>query len=253
MTTTTATDGGRRAQASRIRGDYVGLRVCLWLVLVYCGFGLVGFAVLAGFWPPPGEDLGAVAIKDYFVSHHTGITVGMILMAFGGPFYFAWSAALSKIIGRIEGPMGVLSTIELVGGLLTALVTFTPATIWITASLRAQERSPETVHLLYDFGWMFFDTTFACSSLQSFALGVAILRDRRAEPLLPRWVASIAFMTGLSYFPLLVMPLVRTGPFAWDGLISFWLVFVMFFVMIAVVTPYALRALRRLEADDLRR
>ncbi|HWU20002.1 MAG TPA: hypothetical protein VN088_00640 [Nocardioides sp.] len=237
--------------AERIRGDYLTLRIALLLVLAYVVLGLVGFAVLAGFWPPPGEDLDAAGIAAYFVQHHTGITVGMILMAAAGPFYFPWSVALSKIIGRIEGPMGALSSVELVGGLLTALVTFTPATIWLTASFRVHERSPETIHTLYDFGWMFFDTTFVCSTLQSFALGVAILRDRRDVPLLPRWTAYVAFMTGLSYVPLTVMPLVRTGPFAWSGLISFWVVFVMFFVMIAVITPYAYRALRRLEAEDI--
>jgi hypothetical protein len=237
--------------ADQIRGDYLTTRISLLLVIAYVVLGLVGFAVMAGFWPPPGENLDAAGITAYFVRHHTGITIGMIMMAAAGPFYMPWSVALSKIIRRIEGPMGSLSSIELMGGLLTALVTFTPATIWLTASFRIHERSPETIHTLYDFGWIFFDTTFVCSTLQSFALGVAILRDRRAQPLLPRWTAYVAFMTGIAYVPLVIMPMVRTGPFAWSGLISFWVVFVMFFVMIAVITPYAHRALRRLEAEDL--
>jgi hypothetical protein len=237
--------------AARTRGDYLTLRVALWLVLAYVGLGLIGFVAFAGFWPPPAESLDAAAISAYFHEHHRNITIGMILMAAGSPFYYAWSATLSKIIGRIEGPMGVLSTLELLGGLLTALVTFTPATIWITASFRVEERSAESIHLLYDFGWMFFDTTFVCSLIQSFALGVAILRDRRAEPLFPKWVAWVAFLTGASFVPLTMMPLFMTGPFAWNGLISFWVVFVMFFVMIACVTPYAHRALGRLEQEDL--
>lgn len=237
--------------ADRTRGDYATLRVALWLVAGYVGLGLLGFVGFAGFWPPPGESLDAAAIASYFHAHHDGITIGMILMAAGSPCYYAWSAAISKIIGRIEGPMGSLSTLELLGGLLTALVTFTPATIWITAAFRVEERSAESIHLLYDFGWMFFDTTFVCSLLQSFALGAAILRDRRTEPLFPRWVAWVAFLTGASYLPLTMMPLMKTGPFAWNGLISFWVVFVMFFVMIACVTPYAHRALRTLEREDL--
>ncbi|HWJ82508.1 MAG TPA: hypothetical protein VNS55_09750 [Nocardioides sp.] len=235
----------------RTRGDYLTLRIALWLVVAYVGLGLLGFVAFAGFWPPPAESLGAAEISAYFHEHSTSITIGMILMAVGSPFYYAWSAALSKIIGRIEGPMGVLSTLELLGGLLTALVTFTPATIWITASFRVEDRSPESIHLLYDFGWMFFDTTFVCSLIQSFALGAAILRDRREEPLFPSWVGWLAFLTGASYLPLTLMPLLKTGPFAWNGLISFWVVFVIFFVLIACVTPYAHRALRRLEREDV--
>ncbi|MCV7226486.1 hypothetical protein [Mycolicibacterium komossense] len=45
-----------------LRADFRMLRVAIWSVVVYCGLGLVGFAVLAGFWPPPAEYLGAAEI-----------------------------------------------------------------------------------------------------------------------------------------------------------------------------------------------
>lgn len=232
-----------------LRADFRMLHVATWSVVAYCGLGLVGFAVLAGFWPPPAEYLGAVDIAAYFREHETTIRIGMVMMAMGAPFYFVWSAALSKIIGRIEGPMGVLSTVELLGGLLTAIVTLVPPTIWLTAALRADTRTDESIQLFYDFGWIFFDLTFICSVLQSVALGLAILRDRRPTPLFPRWVAWLAFLVAATYFPLAFVPFFRDGLFAWHGLISFWAVFVMFFVLIAVVTPYALKALRTLEAE----
>jgi hypothetical protein len=232
-----------------LRADFRMLRVAIWSVVVYCGLGLVGFAVLAGFWPPPAEYLGAAEIATYFREHETAIRIGMVMMAMGAPFYFVWSAGLSKIISRIEGPMGVLSTIELLGGLLTAIVTLVPPTIWLTAALRAGTRTDGAIQLFYDFGWIFFDLTFMCSVLQSIALGLAILRDRRPMPLFPRWVAWVAFLVAATYFPLIFVPFFRDGPFAWHGLISFWAVFVMFFVLIALVTPYALKASRTVEAE----
>jgi hypothetical protein len=239
------------AMRGTIRGDYLTLRWSLMSCLVYCGFGLTGFAVLAGFWPPPAEHLSASEITAYFHSHGDTLRVGMVMMAFGAPFYYVWSVVLSKIISRIEGPMGPLSAVELLGGLLTAWVTVTPAIIWLTASFRPESRSPETVQMLYDLGWIFFDLTFACSLLQNLGLGFAIVRDRRHQPLIPHWVAWVSFLTAATYLPLLLMPFFRSGPFAWQGLINFWAVFVMFFVLIAVVTPYSWRALRRLEAEDL--
>lgn len=246
ITVATTTDVARR-----IRGDYVSLRVSLALVGCYVGFGLLGFAVFAGFWPPPGEDWSAQAIHAYFVEHKTGLTAGMVMMAFAGPFYVTWSVAISKVIGRIEGRMGSLANIQMIGGLLTGLVTFTPATIWITAAFRVEHRSAETVQTLYDFGWMFFDTTFVCSALQSVALGAAILRDYRNPGLFPRWFAYVAFFTAFCYVPLTVMPFVKTGLFAWHGGISFWLVFVEFFVFTALATWLTWRAANRLEAEDL--
>jgi hypothetical protein len=229
--------------------DFTLLRAALWSVCLYVGLGLLGFAVFAGFWPPPGQDLDASAITQYFQTHGTAIRIGMVLMVVGAPCYYTWSVALSKIISRMEGPMGPLSTTELVGGLMTALVTAMPAVVWQTATFRSESRSPETVQTLYDFGWLFFDLTFMFSFLQSVALGIAILIDRREQPLFPRWVAYVCFLTALVYVPLTLVPFVRTGPFAWHGLLNFWAVFVMFFVLIAVVTPYAFRALRRLEKE----
>jgi hypothetical protein len=234
-----------------VHGDYVTLRVSLLLVGSYCLFGLLGFAVFAGFWPPPGEDWSAQEIHAYFVEHQTGLTLGMVMMAFAGPFYVTWSVAISKVIGRIEGPMGPLAGIQVIGGLLTGLVTFTPATIWITAAFRVEDRSPEMVQTLYDFGWMFFDTTFVCSALQSVALGVAILRDRRTQGLYPRWFAYLSFFTAFCYVPLTVMPFVEKGLFAWHGGISFWVVFVEFFAFTALGTWFTWHALRRLEVEDL--
>lgn len=235
----------------RIRGDYTYLRVSLLLVFCYIGFGLLGFAVFAGFWPPPGEDWSAAEIASYFREHQTGLTIGMVMQAFGSPFYVAWSVAISRVIGRMEGPMGGLATIQMIGGVLTGLVTFTPATIWLTAALRADERSAETIQMLYDFGWLFFDTTFVCSALQSVAIGIAIVRDHRSKPLFPVWFGWLSFLTAACYLPLTLMPLMHTGPFAWDGIVSFWVVFVEFFVFTILATWFTWGALRRLEDEDL--
>jgi hypothetical protein len=175
----------------------------------------------------------------------------MVMMAACGPFYYPWSVVLSRVIARNEGQMGVLASIERVGGLLTGVVTMVPGIIWLVAALRIEDRSPELTQFTYDLGWIFFDLTWVCSWIQMVALGVAILRDRRARPLIPSWVAWVAFLTGACYMPLVFVPFFETGPFAWHGLINFWVVFVMFFVLIAVVTPYVWRALRVLEAEAL--
>ena len=234
---------------SILRADFVMLRLSLWSGPVYMFLGLLGFAVFAGFWPPPGAYLTAEQIGAYFVEHNTGLRTGLVLMAMCGPFYYVWSAVLSKIIQRIEGPMGVLSTVELLGGLLTGIVTFVPATIWLTAAFRPETRSAEEVQMLYDLGWIFFDVTFICSVLQNVALGLAIHRDQRSTPLFPSWIGWLCYLVAATYLPLALMPFFYEGPFAWQGLISFWVVFVMFFVLMIVVTPAAFSALRKLEVE----
>ncbi len=48
-----ATSVSQHRRLRRIAADYAILRGCLLLVACYAGFGLLGFAVFAGFWPPP--------------------------------------------------------------------------------------------------------------------------------------------------------------------------------------------------------
>lgn len=247
MTVTVNPSAGDRIATDR--ADYRLLRVALWTVVIYAGLGLLGFAVFAGFWPPPGEDLDAAGIAAYFREHETSIRIGMVLMAVGAPCYYTWSVALSKIVSRMEGPMGPLSMTELIGGLMTGVVTVVPAIVWQTAAFRSEARSAESIQTLYDLGWLFFDLTWMFSFLQSVALGIAILKDRRTEPLFPRWVGYVCFLTAAVYIPLVFVPFAHTGPFAWHGVLNFWAVFVMFFVLIAVLTPFAFRALRRLEVE----
>jgi len=245
------TDTPTTSSDPHLRGDFTVLRVCLFASVAYAGFGLAGFAGFAGFWPPPGPDLTAAEIAAFFRDNETHLKIGMTLMAICGPFYYVWSAVVSKIVSRMEGPMGILSTVELLGGLLTGIVTFTPAVLWLTAAFRADTHPDTTIQMLYDYGWFFFDMTFVCSGLQQVALGVAILRDDRAVPLLPRWVAWIALVSAGSYLSLTMVPYFHTGPFAWAGLLSFWVVFVGFFAMVACVTATGWTALKRIEREML--
>ena len=76
-------------------------------------------------------------LKAFFVEHQTGLKIGMVMMAFAGPFYLTWSVAISRVITRIEGRMGGLAQIQLLGGMLTGLVTFIPAlSLWLPSLMK---------------------------------------------------------------------------------------------------------------------
>ena len=67
----------------RLPADFTIMRLGLWSVVAYCTLGLLGFAVFAGFWPPPAEHLNADEIAQYFADHHTAVMIGMVMMAAG--------------------------------------------------------------------------------------------------------------------------------------------------------------------------
>ncbi len=97
---TTTAERASLEQQPHAKADFMLLRAALWSVCLYVGFGLLGFAVFAGFWPPPSQDLDAAGIAQYFQTHGTAIRIGMVLMVVGAPCYYTRSVALSKIISR---------------------------------------------------------------------------------------------------------------------------------------------------------
>jgi len=99
--------------------------------------------------------------------------------------YTVWSAAIARMIERIEGRRGLLAQIEFGGGVATTLVAALAGVMWFAAAFRAPERDPKDIQLLMDLGWLTFNTTFSVTAIQMLAIGAAVLLDRRADPLLP--------------------------------------------------------------------
>jgi hypothetical protein len=77
------------------------------------------------------------------------------------------------------------------------------------------------------------------------ATGVVELMDHRAEPMVPRWLtwltfagaATLIFAAGPAFF--------KSGPFAYHGLLAFYLPVVIWGAYIAVTTWYMLKELKR--------
>ena len=80
-----------------------------------------------------------------------------------------------------------------------------------------------------DAGWLMFLMPFTTFIVQNFAIGLAILGDRSAQPVFPRWVAYFNFWVAVLFLPGGLLTFFKSGPFAWNGLFAFWVPFVVFF------------------------
>ncbi|MEA2647615.1 MAG: hypothetical protein QOG61_50, partial [Candidatus Binataceae bacterium] len=121
--------------------------------------------------------------------------------------------------------------------------------IWATAAFRP-ESDPNLVRSLNDLGFILFNITYAVTSVQAIAAGPVGLADKSARPVFPRWVSWWAIFAGLSFIPLTAMPFFKTGPLAWNGLLSFWTLFGTYFIWTASMgVCMAKDALRRLHEE----
>lgn len=227
----------------------------LWRVAAWAGpafiVGLLLFwGVVAGYIPAPPQDWTAAEITAKYTDQNTAVKVGMVGTLFCAPLYFVWSSLVSRVMQRIEGPSGVLSNVELLGGATTTVVAQLFPACWLAAAFRIDARTPQDVQLMHDLGWMFFNMTFVVTLVQMVALGTAVLVDPRRRPLFPRWVGWFSYGTAATFLCVLLMPFVLDGPFAWNGLLTYWLALSAYFAWAAVAMSLMFPAIRRIADED---
>ena len=219
-------------------------------------FMLVGTIIFWGILgqniPPYSAELNAEEFAAQIRAHASQIRIGMIVLMPISVLYFTWGVAIWVVMRAIEKENGanpILSILQLAGAAFTTIVFVLPCSIWLAIAYRPEVMEPQTLMMMYDFGWMFFDMAYTLTTMQLVAFGICVLQDRRERPLVPAWAAWFAMFVVVSFAVLTMMPLVFGGPFSRSGLINYFVEFTLFFLMWLVVGTYVIKAIGRLEQE----
>jgi hypothetical protein len=199
---------------SQLAGTWVGL-----VFLIVFGLSLYPFA---GFLPPSSPTLTQEQVAALFRENPNGIRFGMMLMMFAGCLMCVFVGVVSVQLKRIEKVNAMWTYTQLVAGACGALVIII-AGIAMTAAAFRPERPPEITYMMFDFAWLMIVMPAAPAGVQTFAIGFAILSDKNAPLIFPRWLGYFSCWVALLYFPGALVGFFKTGPFAWNGLLAFWL------------------------------
>lgn len=201
--------------------------VWAWPVSVVC-FG-IPFVFLAGFIPPPSPSWSSERIASFYADNLTGIRVGILGALFASALLLPFYAVVSSEIKKIEGKPGLLASIQWGGAVI--LVTFFQiiGLAWITASYR-QDVSPEITRLLNDYCWFVWSTLIPTYMIQYICMATAGFMDRRPKPLWPRWSAYMNLWIAVTGAGGVLAVFFKTGPFAWNGVVGFWIPVIVFAV-----------------------
>lgn len=211
---------------------------CLWTVPVFGIALLIAFVMFPGFFPPMSPNLSAAEVAEFYRNHLPEIRFSMVTFNLFGVMLAPFFAVTVVQMMRMATPSKVLAFSYLTATASGATVFALSDIFWLLAAFRP-ERNPELILLLNDMAWIVFVAPVGMIVVQNLCLAFAVYLDSRERPVFPRWVAPFSLVVAAAITPAAGAAVTRTGPFAWDGVLSFWLKFgalalfvgVMFFVL----------------------
>lgn len=217
-------------------------RICVWSGPLFAALFFLGYGVIARYIPPPNPARSAEQVATFYRENADSIRLGMVVSMFGLVFWVPFIAAISVQLKRIEGKHTPLTYAQLGLG-ATLPVAFFPALYFFEVAAFRADRDPKLVQLLNDMGWLPFTGIIYAIFVQNLVIGLAVLSDKRAVPILPRWYGYFCLWAGILYCPASLDVFFQDGPLAWDGMFSWWLSLVCFFAWLVVTTIVLLRAI----------
>ena len=226
-------------------------RLCAWAGPVFMGVFIVFWGLMGHNLPPFSGDAPAADVAAYFREHANTMRLGMVIsMTFVG-LYLVWGLSIAKVIEKVEKDNNIMSTLAVWGAGLTVVPILVSSSGWLVGAYRPDDLPDQTLQLLYDWSWLLIDLAYAVTTLQMVAIGVAFLSDRRARPLIPRWLSWYGIWVGVSFAAECLMPYFKVGPFERGGILNFWVEFGAWFIWCPSLTFYVLKAIGRLEAEKV--
>jgi hypothetical protein len=220
------------------------------LLCVWCGPVMllslgIGVAVLAGFVPAPDPTATAQQISHQYVHNLGGIRAGLCLFMAGIALLGPWGAAVAAQTQRSNLGTPALTITQVVCVAVSLMIGLLSCIAWGAASFRAGHVSPETTRTFNDLGWILFIFDWSPLAVWYLAVGLAIFTDPGDEPILPRWAGYLSIWTAALSVPGGVTILFKTGPFAFNGLLAFWVPLIVFSIWIVVLTVLVIEAINR--------
>jgi hypothetical protein len=228
-------------------------RILVWMTIV--GTVIYGSCMLFLFhmFPPPSAQWPAERIAQFYQEHTTEIKVGAMICGWTGAFFLPISVVIAAQMRRIETNGPVWSWLALTGGALTTVYLTLPPMLWGVAAY-TPTRAPEITATFHEFAVLTIITTDQFFIFLWVAIVVICLTPTSvvASPF-PRWFGYYSAWCALIFEPGAIAFLPRTGPFAWNGLLTFWIPFCVFGSWMVVISVLLLKALGRQAVESASR
>jgi hypothetical protein len=220
-------------------------QLLIWTGPVMLVLFALGFMYLAKYLPPPSPQLSPEDLVARLQANLTGFRIGMVITMFAFAMMVTWAMGIAARVHATEGHLPLLTYVQLGSVAIGSLIGQGACWIFEATAYRLDDTDPHIIRALHDLGWFTFLAPWPSFTIWCFAQALAIFRDDRPEPGLPRWTGYLAVWTGLLFIPACLIFFFKTGPMAWNGAIAFYIPVFIFFIWVVGLTVPALQSVRR--------
>jgi hypothetical protein len=227
-------------------GGITSQLICAWSGPVFLVLFFVALPI-AHLLPPPSPGLPAARFARELIGNRTQFRIGLILGLAAAPLYAFTCAGLTIQLKRIEGRHSPLAYAQLGLGICAILEILFPFMFLLAAAFRP--RTAQQIQLLGDIALLPFVGAWMTVVFQWIATALVIFQDKRPDPIFPRWAGYMNLWVAVASIPSTLLQFVHHGPFAWNGILSYWFAAGAFGIWILVMSVLLLKAIRRQAAD----
>ena len=218
-------------------------RLGSWSGIVWVFFAAAAY-LTAGLVPVHSPSESAADLSAFIVDHKLRILIGMALMLIGGyTFLITWSLTLAHQIRRYANPSRLAFFVQFAVGLSGANIGMLCGVLGTAMAYRSEQLDPTVIQVMYDLLWFLFLLPWPPFMLWQFVTGFAILSSANTESVFPRWSGYFTLWAGALEFFSLTSAFFYEGPFSYNGLVTFWVPGVSFFVWVLVMATVQVRNL----------
>lgn len=220
---------------------------------MFCIVGyVIGWGILGMCAGPFMISPAATALEhfNFYQEHSTRIMIGMTIASFdAGVFMLFVSQIATQMRRRERKGLHALSTVQLVGGLLTGWVGMMAAMMWCALAQFSTQLDPEMVKFFHVMTWYVFDGTYWVTIAQFGSIGLMGVFDNGKDPLIPKTTGLIGVMLACGYATLALIPFDQTFIFSYDGLWNWYFVWITFFCYLMWVSRLCIKDLKRTQVS----
>ena len=192
-----------------------------WFALVgfYQLFGVV-FVVMTRVMPPPKPWWTPERVVEWFADNRTGLLVGFGIIFLISGLVAAQNALIAYSMRRMSVSRVFAYSYIAIYSLSTIPGLLFCAIMLVVGAMRP-DRDPQLVYWLYDTAILTFDGTMGVFLIGTLVWMIAILLDRNR--VFPRWFGYMQLCNAITEFVIAPAWIVKRGPFAWNGMVTFWI------------------------------